>query len=87
MINADLYRKPDWLVSRNPLGKVPIIERDGQVIFESLLCNDWLEEHYPKVPLYPANAYERYKSKMLISVFDTKVSESFIKLVGLSAMK
>ncbi|MSQ48016.1 MAG: glutathione S-transferase family protein [Deltaproteobacteria bacterium] len=46
----------------NPLGKVPALGLDnGQVIAESEIINEYLEEKYPQNPLLPADAEGRAK--------------------------
>lgn len=74
VINVDLYAKPEWFLSRNPLGNIPVLERDGEVIYESLICNDWLEKNYPDKPLDPPDSYTKYQWRMLLTLFDVEVS-------------
>ena len=44
---VNLKSKADWFFERNPSGLVPIIEHKGSIIFESAICNEFLEEAYP----------------------------------------
>jgi glutathione S-transferase len=37
----------------NPLGKIPALEADGQVIAESEVINEYLEDKFPNPPLLP----------------------------------
>lgn len=72
-VNINLQSKPDWFLQRNPLGLVPVLEQDDKIIYESLVCNDYLNEVYPNPPLQPADPYLRAKDKMLIGQFDKDI--------------
>ena len=46
----------------NPVGKVPSLQLDnGQVIAESEVINEYLEDKYPEKPLLPKDAEGRAK--------------------------
>ncbi|KAK4327183.1 hypothetical protein Pmani_002330 [Petrolisthes manimaculis] len=62
---VNLKSKPEWLFEKNPLGKVPVLELDGQLLNESLMVCDCLEEMFPDPPLYPSNPWSRAKDRML----------------------
>jgi len=81
-INVNLRDKPEWLLDKNPLGKVPVIEfsSDNKVLNESLVIADYLDELYPDVrPLRAKDPYERAKDRLFVDSFG-EVSGSFGKL-------
>uniref|UniRef100_A0A8C7XZZ6 Glutathione S-transferase omega n=1 Tax=Oryzias sinensis TaxID=183150 RepID=A0A8C7XZZ6_9TELE len=84
-INVDLKNKPDWFLEKNPFGTVPVLETAaGEVIYESSITSEYLDEVYPEKKLLPSSAYAKAQQKMLL--------EHFAKLVPLfyripSAMK
>jgi glutathione S-transferase len=43
-IDIDLANKPDWFVALSPLGKTPLLQVEGQVIFESAVICEYLED-------------------------------------------
>jgi hypothetical protein len=51
------YKK--WIRERYPAGLVPILEKDGRVVYESSVCNDYLDEIYPEPKLTPSDPYEK----------------------------
>ena len=70
-----LKSKPDWLLERNPLGTVPVLEHKGNVVYESAVCDEFLEEAYPGPStgthsLLPSSPYERAAVRLLLLKFD-----------------
>src|SRR4029077_17625049 len=49
----------------NPYGKVPVLDDNGQVIFESCIINEYLEDQYPAHPLMPREPYQRARGRVL----------------------
>ena len=43
---GNLWKKPPEMLAKHPLGKVPYIEDQDLVIFDSTVINEYLEEHY-----------------------------------------
>jgi glutathione S-transferase len=62
----DLADRPVWLYELNPIGKVPVLEREGWVLPESAVINEYLEEAYPEPALLPADAIQRANARLLI---------------------
>lgn len=50
----DLMDPPDWFKEISPLGKVPVVQVGDQVIFESSVIVEYLDEAYGE-PLHPAD--------------------------------
>ncbi|XP_048254866.1 pyrimidodiazepine synthase-like [Haliotis rufescens] len=80
-INVDLKKKPDWFLERNPLGLVPVLEKDDQVVYESLVCDDYLDQVYPDSPLYPQDAYKKARDRILLETF-SQVTTAWYKLLS-----
>ncbi|XP_078688498.1 glutathione S-transferase omega-1-like isoform X1 [Branchiostoma floridae x Branchiostoma belcheri] len=77
-ININLKYKPKWFViEKNPVGKVPVLEKDGEIVFESLVCNEYLDHIYPENCLTPSDPMEKMQQNMLLSVFDQMVIGQF----------
>ncbi len=61
----DLDDPPEWFRSLSPLGKVPLLQVDGEVLFESAVINEYLDETHPP-PLHPADPLQRARNRAWI---------------------
>ena len=52
----------------NPLGLVPALEADGQVLTQSIAIIEWLEEAYPAPPLLPSDPSARAEARALVAL-------------------
>lgn len=43
----DLKAPPDWFLKLSPLGKVPVLKVDGEVLFESAVINEFIDDVTP----------------------------------------
>jgi glutathione S-transferase len=59
---VDLANKPDWFAAMSPLGKVPLLQVDDEVLFESAVIVEYLEETQ-SAPLHPADPLERARHR------------------------
>nr|XP_033798670.1 glutathione S-transferase omega-1-like isoform X4 [Geotrypetes seraphini] len=76
-INVNLISKPEWFLEKTPLGLVPALETEkGQVIYESPIICDYLDEAYPEKKLNPVDPYEKAKQKMLLENFSKLIPDT-----------
>ncbi|MBW4444798.1 MAG: glutathione S-transferase family protein [Plectolyngbya sp. WJT66-NPBG17] len=61
----DLANKPDWFRQISPLGKVPLLKINHDVLFESAVICEYLDEITPD-SLHPNNPLERAKHRAWI---------------------
>ncbi|GBF48939.1 glutathione transferase [Leptospira ryugenii] len=61
----DLANKPDWFLKISPLGKVPVLQIDGEVLFESAVIMEFLDETNPP-SLHPSNPIQKAKHRAWI---------------------
>jgi glutathione S-transferase len=57
-VTIDLAAKPAWFVAISPLGKVPLLQIDEHVLFESAVILEYLEEAFGQ-PLHPRDPLQR----------------------------
>ena len=58
------------VVALSPLGKIPFIEWDGQVLVESQVINEWLDEVHPTPALMPKDPHERARIRELLVIVE-----------------
>uniref|UniRef100_A0A8C5IMC3 Glutathione S-transferase omega n=1 Tax=Junco hyemalis TaxID=40217 RepID=A0A8C5IMC3_JUNHY len=81
VININLKNKPDWYFEKNPSGLVPVLETSkGQLIWESPITCEYLDEAFPGKKLMPSDPYERACQKMLLEDF-SKITSLLFKHV------
>ncbi len=78
----DLADPPDWFLEISPLGKVPVLKVDDEILFESAVINEYLDEItggdlQPKEPLARAKnrAWIEFASNMLGNLYMMKMSK------------
>ena len=78
----DLADPPDWFLEISPLAKVPVLKVDDEVLFESAVINEYLDEItggelQPKEPLARAKnrAWIEFASNMLGNLYMMKMSK------------
>ncbi|XP_066288699.1 glutathione S-transferase omega-1-like [Branchiostoma lanceolatum] len=76
-----LSEKPDWFFEKTPLGKVPVLEKDGKIVYESLVCNEYLDGIYPDKCITPRDPLEKARQSMVLALWDSKVIGFYYKLI------
>ncbi len=58
----DVYDPPEWFTKLSPTGKVPVMEVDGTVLFESSIISEYIDEVYG-TSLHPDSALEKAQNR------------------------
>lgn len=61
----DLANKPDWFLKISPLGKVPVLQVGDDILFESAIIMEYLDEVTPP-SLHPADPLLKAKARAWI---------------------
>ena len=84
-VTLDLAKKeqkrPEFL-KLNPYGKVPVINDNGQILFESCIINEYLDEQYPNPPLMPKDPCLRGRGRVLVDYSLNYLHEPYWALRG-----
>ncbi|QEL24399.1 glutathione S-transferase family protein [Bosea sp. F3-2] len=76
-IDIDLANKPDWFLKLSPLGKVPVLKVDGEVLFESAVIAEYLDEAY-QPRLHPADALAKARHRAWIEFASSILADIWI---------
>jgi glutathione S-transferase len=61
----DLENKPEWFLKISPFGKVPVLQIENDVLFESAVINEYLDEVTPP-RISPTDPLDKAKNKAWI---------------------
>jgi len=80
--HIDLADPPEWFLEISPLGKVPVLRIDNEILFESAVINEYLDDisgasMQPKDPLERARnrSWIEYASNMLGNLYMMKMAK------------
>lgn len=76
-VYVDLANKPDWFRAISPLGKVPLLMVGDEVLFESSVIVEYLEETQPH-PLHPADPLARARHRGWMEVGSSILGDIWI---------
>jgi glutathione S-transferase len=74
-------QKQDWYLALNPYGKVPLLVEEGAWVYESALCNEYLEEKYPTPQLAPTDASTKAQMRLWVEWCNSQFVMPIIGLV------
>ena len=80
-IEIDINNKPDWFMRLTPGGRVPLIDHDGFVLWESATINEYLEAQFGGAQLMPEDERGKAVIRNEIRHFDTSFLVDFYKLL------
>ena len=79
----DLETPPDWFLKISPFGKVPVLKAENQVIFESAVINEYVDEVTPPalMPQKPIDkalnrAWIEFASELLMYQYQLSIAEN-----------
>ena len=77
----DLLDIPDWYYDISPTGKVPLLKWGEDVVWESTVINEFLEDAWPEIPLLPKNPVARAHARIWIEFCNTAFQPNYCGLV------
>lgn len=81
-MEIDLTDKPEEFVKLSPTGKVPMLEDDGYVLYESQIINDYLIDVHDWEDAYHDEPRVEYRQKLAMKQFDSIILEPFYTGLG-----
>ena len=81
-MNINLQSKPEWFLKDvNPLGLVPAIQHNDTIVYDSKICNEYLDEVFPGDKLIPSDPYLRARDNMLLEHYSKVAAYNMFSLV------
>ncbi|MCH9045963.1 MAG: glutathione S-transferase family protein [SAR324 cluster bacterium] len=77
----DLKNKPDWFLEVSPYGKVPVLDHDGELVYESAVINEYLDETFTDVPMMGATPAERANLRIWIDFCNTRIQPGLVSVL------
>ena len=74
-------QKEPWFLAINPYGKVPVLVEEGAWVYESAICNEYLEDKYPTPSLSPSEPSAKAKMRLLIEMCNSQFVPPIIRLL------
>ena len=76
-----VWKKQPEILANHPLGKVPWIDDDGLVLYDSTVINEYLNEKRANNPLLPATPVQRAVARALENYGDEGVLSKFLPMI------
>ncbi|CAI4229048.1 unnamed protein product [Auanema sp. JU1783] len=81
VINIDLKNKPEWYFKIHPKGQVPALQYNGQIVLESALIPEFLDDTFPDTRVLPTDPYQKYQQKLIYDRLSS-IGDVLFGLVG-----
>ena len=72
----DVYNPPEWFLALSPTGKVPILQVEDTVLFESAVINEYIDEVYTPA-LHPADPIKKAQNRAWIEFASAMYMDTF----------
>lgn len=78
VVYINLSNKPKWFQEKSITGEVPCIElENGEVLRESLIIAEYLDNAYPEKKLFPTDPLTLAKDKLLVERFNCVIHPTY----------
>ena len=77
----DLANPPEWFLDISPLGKVPVVRYGDEILFESAVINEFLDEITPD-PIMPTEPLDRAKDRAWIEYSSQLIGGQYLLSVA-----
>ncbi len=78
---GDRFDKPQWFLDLTPTASVPVLKHDGNVIYESDIINEYLDECFPEPPIMPRDPAERARARQWLAYSNAKFLQGYYGVI------
>lgn len=75
------FDKPDWFLALTPYATVPVLKMNEDVIYDSDVVNQYIEDVLPEPPLMPGNAAARAMARLWINYSNSKFIRAYYGVI------
>jgi glutathione S-transferase len=75
------FKDPEH-VARNPFGRVPVLEHDGFILYETQAILRYVDQAFPGPALQPAKAREAARMDQILGIIDCYLFQSWSATIG-----
>jgi glutathione S-transferase len=79
---VDLKNKPAWFEEVSPYSKVPVLKSGDQVVYESTIINEFIEDSFPEPSMMPSDPLRRAQARIWIDYSNTRFIDAFYDLLS-----
>jgi glutathione S-transferase len=72
-VEIDPQNKPAWFLEMSPLGKVPLLRHGANLVWESAVICEYLDEAFSGFRLLPQDRYERARARVWVKFADDRL--------------
>ena len=80
-IEIDLDNKPQWFQTVSPYSKVSALKRGGEIVYESAVINEYLDEIFPEPSLMPREPGRRAAARIWIDYCNSTLTTTWYKVL------
>jgi glutathione S-transferase len=78
---GDSFDKPDWFLELTPTAQMPVLKYAGDVIYESDIVNEYIDEVFPEPALMPKDPARRAFARNWIAYSNSKFLQGFYGVI------
>lgn len=80
LTEIDLKAKPAWFAEISPYGKVPVLKCGADLVWESSIINEYVDEVFPDPPMMPREPGARARARFWIDFANVKFMPTWYRL-------
>lgn len=77
----DLSAKPSWFAEVSPYSKVPVLKHGDDLVWESSIINEYVEEVFPDPALMPTDPAARARARFWVDFANVKFTPTWYRLL------
>lgn len=81
-VYINTHNKPEWYEDVNPTGEIPCLEYEDEIVPETFVIYDYLEEKFPEKKSQKTDAYKRSRDKLFMTRCARYLTPKITAMIG-----